>query len=235
MVRKRTKNPRLSDRDWEILDLILRYRIVTAEILHGLYFDDSEPNAVTKVTSRLVRHGFLARHRFLSQRSYFTLGKEACKILGASSKKTQSLGPQALATEFGMLAFCFQTKPYRKRLKVTDIHRHDDTLIARGLDSSHYYFDISEDGTKRFGLVRVEQGSTPSLIARRCDHELRKRLKIPSFKRLINNDQFVITVVTSTEQKKEEIHIHLRKRRWRVQLRISVVPELIQLNARNNA
>ena len=214
-----------------IFEHILRYRITVPEILHRLYFDDSEPNAVTKVTSRLCKHGFLARHDFLSQRSYYTLGTEACKILGVSRKKTDALGSQALTTEFGTLAFCFQATPERYRLRVSDLQKRDETLLGKGLNSSHYYFDVTEEA-QRLGMIRVEQGSTPSHIVRKCEHELNKRLAFPSFKNLIENDQFLIAIVTSTIQKHDQIHIQLRKKNWGIKFRIAVVPELIQLNAR---
>lgn len=62
MTRKRTRNPRLSDRDYELFEHIMRYHLTTREVLHRLFFSDSDENAVTKVTSRLVLHGYLSRY-----------------------------------------------------------------------------------------------------------------------------------------------------------------------------
>ena len=51
MPRRLKKQPtRLQDRDYELLEHVLRYRVTTREILHRLFFSDSEPNAATLAT-----------------------------------------------------------------------------------------------------------------------------------------------------------------------------------------
>ena len=42
MARKPTKRPRLADRDYEIFEHLLRYRITTREVLHQLFFGSSD-------------------------------------------------------------------------------------------------------------------------------------------------------------------------------------------------
>ncbi len=120
MAKRITKHPRLVDRDYDILDHLRRYRLTTREVLHRLFFADCEPNAVTKVTSRLVDHGFLNRYELYTGRSYYVIGPESAKLLGISLKKCKPLGTQALPREYGILLFCCMTPTPRERLLVSD-------------------------------------------------------------------------------------------------------------------
>ena len=74
----------------------MRYRITTREVLHKLLFSDSEINAVTKVTSRLTKHGYLNRHELYAPRNYFVLGTKSAAFLGISQKRTKALGAQVV-------------------------------------------------------------------------------------------------------------------------------------------
>ena len=106
MPRRPTKKPRLGDRDYEIFEHIMRYRLTVPEVLHKLFFSDSELNAVTKVTSRLVLHNYLNRYELYDPRVYFTIGPEAARFLGLSQKKTKGArlpGPGPGVRHLGLL------------------------------------------------------------------------------------------------------------------------------------
>jgi hypothetical protein len=78
------KQIRLGERDYDILEHILKYRMTTREVLHHLFFADSKPNAVSKVTSRLTLHEYLCRREDLATNFiYFTLGLKATRALWA--------------------------------------------------------------------------------------------------------------------------------------------------------
>jgi hypothetical protein len=55
--RQRINTTRLLDRDYEILEHLMTYRVTTREVLHRQFFADSELNAVSKVTTRLTEKG----------------------------------------------------------------------------------------------------------------------------------------------------------------------------------
>lgn len=233
MPRRPTKNPRLGDRDYEIFDHLMRYRMTVREAIHKLYFEDSEPNAVTKVTSRLVDHGFLNRHELYGPRSYFTVGPEGARILGLSPKKTKALGPQALAQEFGALAYCLLTSDDRERLLVREVQQQFPALLCGKLDSSHYYLDRDQERT-RLGYIRVDQGGTPDHVVRKCRADLEERQRIPAWREVIEGDRFLIAVATVHEGKADAIRESLRRHSWPIRFRIEVVPDLIQLIGRSS-
>lgn len=230
MPRKPAKHPRLVDRDYEIIQHLLRYRLTTREVLHRLFFSDSELNAVTKVTSRLDQHGFINKHELYPSRSYFTLGKEGARLVGLSPRKCKPLGGQALPTEFGTLMFCCGAAEQRERLLVSDILARNPDLVHRHIDSSHYYLD--HDGQSvRLGYIRVDLGGPPDHVARKCEKDIGRRYQIPAFRDLIDGDRFMISVITASEEKKGFIRQSLMPRGWRTRFRVEVVGELSQLIA----
>lgn len=227
------KKTKLGDRDYEILDHVRRYRLSTREILHKLFFDDSEINAVSKVTSRLERAGFLSSHDLDGAKKYYGLGSEACRLFGLSLKKTKPLGSQALPTELGMLHFCCASEVQRTRLLVGEISKSHPDWLAKGIDSSHYYYDQLPGSEQAvLGLIRVDQGGPPDHIARKCAADIEKRLKVPAFTGLIERGHFVIAVVTGHDSKAELIKDTLARRSWTIRFRIEVCPDLATLISR---
>ena len=233
MRRKPTKNPRLVDRDYEILDHLARYRMTTRDVLHRLFFDDSEVNAVTKVTSRLTEHGFLNKYEWAPNRNYFVIGQESARIIGVSPKKCKPLGPQALPKEFATLMFCCLSDVARERLKVSDLQKQFPDLLARKIDNSHYYLDRTEDGAVRLAFIRVDQGGTADHIARRCEKDINDRSNMASFRELVQTDRFMITVITASDNKAGIIRETIKRRRWPVRFRVAVVKDLALLITRS--
>lgn len=231
MPRPPAKNPRLNDRDYEIFQHIMRYRLSTREALHKLFFSDSEPNAVTKVTSRLTEHGFLNRFELYPPRTYFVLGPQAVRIMGVAPKKTKELGPQALIREYATLGFCCLGPQTRVRLTVREIQARNPYLLHKNLDSSHYYLD--HDGeTPRLGYIRVDYGGPPEHIIRKCRQDVEIRYPNQAFTSLMDEGRFLIAIVTGREEKVAAIHECLKRFEWKVRFRIEVLPDLVELIAR---
>ena len=231
MPRKPTRRPRLNERDFEIFDHLRRYRITTSEILHGLFFSDSQPNAVTKVTTRLVKHGYLNSFELYAPRKYFTIGPKAAHLMGISLNHTKKPGPQALIQDYGTLEFCFRGDDPRERLLVREIHERDPALLARRLTSNRYYLDHHTD-TVRLGFIRVDFAGELSHLMRKCRQDVDRRYEHQSFRELIDNGCFLIALVTAREERKDDIHAALRRYEWPIHFRIEVVPNLVHLLAR---
>ena len=220
--------PRLGDRDYEIFEHIMRYRLTTREVLHRLFFLDSAPNAVTKVTSRLVEHEYLNRFELDSRRSYFVLGPAAAKVLGISVKKTKQPGALALARDYAILAYCFDGETVRERMTVREVNERYPSLMRAKLDSSHYYLD--NDGTvTRLAYMNTDLGGSPEHLLSRCREALDARMPLPAFKTIIDQDRFLIALITCSDEKKAAIEDALKRHTWPVRFRIGVVPDLVQL------
>jgi hypothetical protein len=231
MTRKRTRNPRLSDRDYEVFQHIMRYRMTTREVLHRLFFSDSDENAVTKVTFRLVLHGYFKRYELYHPRTYFVLGPQAASILGLSRKKTEEFGLQKLIEEYGTLAFCCLAPEPRVRLSVRETRERHPQLLQGGVESSRYYLD-NDGQTTRLGFIRVDFGDPPDHIARKCREDPESRCRHAAFKELIDSDRFLIALVTAREEKAAAIHECLKRHTWPNRFRIEVVPDLVHLLTR---
>ena len=229
MARPSRSNPRLQDRDYEILEHVMRYRLTTPEVLHRLFFDGLDRNAVTKVTSRLCDDEFLLSHALYGSNTYFTLGRRGAKVTGLGSKKVGPLGPQACYREFGTLAFCCLSLQQRERLRVRDINEKFPQAFASRLDSSHYYID--HDGTvARLGFIWVEAGGPVDHIIRTVQQDIiDRRRAVPFLKEYIEGQRFVVAIVTCTQEKKEAITLALKQVSTPVLFRVEYFSELIHL------
>lgn len=229
MSKNRSARPRLGDRDFEIFEHVMRYRMTTREALHRLFFADSELNAVTKVTSRLTDHGFLNRYELYPGRSYYTLGPKSASFLGIPIKKTRDLGPLAKAREFGVLSFCCLSNQLRERLTVQELaQRHPDLLLG-GLDNSHYYLDRQEEVT-RLAYLRIDLGGSIDHVLRKCREDIAARQGIAAFDHLLSLDRFLIAIVTGREEKAERLRTAAQAfSHWPVRFRIEAVADLVEL------
>jgi hypothetical protein len=229
MSKKRSRRPRLVDRDYEIFEHVMRYRLTTREVLQRLFFADSELNAVTKVTSRLVKDGFLNRYDLYPSRAYFTLGRKSASFLGVAYKKTRELGPLSKAREFGVLSYCCMTERLRERLTVHELSQKHPELLQGGLDNSHYYLDNDGEVT-RLAYIRVDLGGSVDHILRNCRDDIAERLRFDAFEHLMNNGRFAIAIVTARAEKVEKIREATNERQdWPVAFRVEAVPELVEL------
>ncbi len=233
-MNEKPKRIRLGERDYDIFEHLLKYRMTTREVLHKLFFDDSDPNAVTKVTSRLVRHGYLNRHTLYEPRTYFTLGIQTVSLFGISPKKTRALGTQSLPQQLGILNYCCLSETPRERLRIADVQRQYPTIIAKKVDSSSYYIDY--DGkTTRLALMRVDLGGPPAHVLRKCRSDIAVRQNHPPLRELIETHRFLIAIITAHEEKKTMIEHALRRHTWPIQFRVEVVADLAHLLTRPGA
>ncbi len=224
----RRKQARLVDRDYDILEHVQRYRLTTRQVLHTLFFDDSEPNAVTKVTSRLVNGKFLNRYDLHSGKSYFVCGSAAAKIFGLSPKKCAPLGPQALFEQYAILQFCIFGKTRRERLLVREVADNLPSLQGKGLRAGSFYLDRQNDVT-RLAAMRVDHGAPSAHIVRKCRAELERLIGLPTIADLVQRRQFMFAIITSTDQKVSDIQQSLRRHTWPIPFRVEAAPDLAAL------
>ena len=227
---KRKKHPRLADRDYEILDHISRYHMTTREVLHELFFNESELNAVTKVTSRLVEYQFLNGYDFHSGKKYFVFGPAGAKLFGISPKKCAQLGPQALVEKYGILQFCCATDVPREKLLVHELTEHLQTLKGKHLGAGTFYLD-QQGPQLRLAQMRVDHGGPAAHVVRKCRSDLETRLALPQIAELVAHKQFMLAIITSSEQKVRDIQEALQRHTWPIFFRLEAVSDLAPLIA----
>ena len=223
----------LSERDREILEHVCRYRLTTRTALQRLYFSESHVNAVSKVTTRLCRHGFLGRYPLYARNYYFVLGSRAVKLLGLPRSRTESLGTQALPREYATLLYCSQSALTKERLTSDEFSVHFSGYQLDGIENSHYV--VEQDGAeRRLSFLRVDYHGAADHVARKCKSDADIRLRSPKFSELIQSGRFMIVVATGGQEKSLAIRQALSKTTWPMGFRIhiAVIPELIHLLGR---
>lgn len=208
----------------------MRYRVTTREILHRSFFNDSDPNAATKVTSRLVDGGFLARYPLVGTSSYFTLGIKGTKVFGIPARHAKPLGVQSLYIQMGILGYCFGSTGKRKRLRVAEIQKQHPGLLQKGLESSQYVIDSSTQ-PGRLSFVRVDGGGSTDHVIRKLRSDVEARQGNSLCQALMQMDRFFIACVTYTEAKGEEIAKRIAPDEWPCPVVVEVIPTLLELQA----
>src|SRR5205823_5063055 len=136
---------------------------------------------------------------------YFTLGKRGAKIVGLARSKIGPLGPQALYREYGTLAYCCLGEIQRERMRMSEIMRHHPEYILGRLDASHYYLDMHES-TVRLGYIWTEGGGDTTHIVQTVKKDIiEARRDIPALRQMIDDQKFVVAIITLNEDKKEAI------------------------------
>lgn len=222
---KRRRDARLVDRDYDILDHVARYHLTTRDVLHLLYFDDSELNAVTKVTSRLCEFGFLCSHRLYANKNYFVLGPAGARLLGISPKKSKPIGVQALPEKYAILQYCCLSPHDREKLQVRELAAYLGTLQGKGLKAANYYVD--QDGTTaRLAQMRVDLGGTAAHVVRKCRDDLERLVMLPAIDSLVRKNEFMLAILTTSAQKEKDIQDALLRHSWPIVFRVEAVADL---------
>ena len=224
----RAARGKLVDRDYEILEHLLRYRICTRESLRGQFFDDSELNAVSKVASRLEAGGFLTSHDLDPPSKYWTLGPEGCSLFGLSVKKTKPLGPQALLDDLGALLFCLAGKTPRKRLTLGEVSKRLPGTPLTELRQTRFYEELhGDDPRDRLGFVWSDGGRPPDSVVRKCAEVVRKKMDTPALRALAERKLLVMAIVTANKIRAEHLQEAIRRRAdWPVEFRVAARPGL---------
>lgn len=223
------------ERDAEILEHVRRYHLTTAEVLHHLFFPNVTRNAVTKVTTRLVREGRLQRAGYpgpnLERRTYFVLTPRQAAKLGEDRCIGKPFQHQGLVNALGVLLFC--TKHGFPSFTRREFDEKFPDLVIPGVRAGNFYLDEDRTGEQpvgRLGFILVDYGSSLRAIERKVTKIITRCYSLPGFTRVVEEDRFVLAVVAPTATKAEAIAARIRDLRiHRVRFRVEVVPDLAPL------
>lgn len=224
----------LGARDRLILDTVVRYRMVTNEAIHQWFFFHATPNAVVKVTSRLVRSRWLAAHPLYQRRQYFTPGDRLVRQRGLPKSRMQPLGPQTLAAHYAVLRYCGASTGVAEapanELAVADEIRESLPWLPVSFHSRHHVIDRDSPGI-RWRLIRTDMGGRADHVVRKIARDIERLHQQPEFVSMINAGRFQQVLLTPSTVKKQLLQRSLAERPWPSGLRfqIGVIPELFQL------
>jgi hypothetical protein len=220
---------KITGRDYEILQHLLRYKIATREMFHRALFSKVSPNAVTKVVTRLTAQGWLKRHPFLVASCYFTLTDQAAKLFGIPEAAIeQALPPQQLVAEYAAAAYCCLGEKPRELLTAEEIQQDYPQLLFDKLDSNCYYRD-SGFRPELVGQIAVDDSSAPPAFLESCRKDVAARAKRDAVRRWIHGGSYRLTILTATAEKASVLRSGLKKLQWPAGLRteVVVIPNLI--------
>ena len=174
---------RLNERDLQVLLHVFAFMVSWHPSLRRLFFPDAKLNAVTKVTSRLCRLGYLTRHTLYASQNYFTLGPSALSLFGASRRRVEPKGPQGLIYAFGTLCYLTLCDPIRVRFSQKQLSERLDLPPRHRLLNHPFYEHVDQQGLNRLAVVHVDCGGSPSYYAAKLSADLYRRTDEPVFSR----------------------------------------------------
>lgn len=219
---------RLSGRDREILEHVVRYRLTTKETLHRLFFNDNEPNAAIKVANRLCDEGWLRKLPLLYPRQYLVAGARTVQSFGVPTARSLPLGPQALPTEYAVLHYATSDEKV-ERLKRHEVSARFDWYRAEWAAAAHCV-RVTETATV-LELVRVDLGGPADHVARKCVADFETRNHSPEFQHAVNKTLFRLVLITATADKAAATQLSLHGHLWPdgLSFHLAVIPELLPL------
>jgi len=220
---------KLTGRDYEILQHLLRYRIATREMFQRTLFAKVSPNAVTKVVTRLVANGWLNRYPFLAASCYFTLSDRSALLFGRPEVAIErAISPQQMVIEYAVAAYCCLGEKPRQLLTAEEIEQDYPQILFDQLDSNCYYLDAGYR-PELLGQIVVDNGAVPSELLEICRTDIAARAKRAAVRKRIESGGYRLTILTSVAEKAAALRSGLKKLQWPDGLRteVIVVPRLI--------
>lgn len=214
-------------RDEEILRLTDRFRLGTNLAYRQVLFAEQSLNAVTKVTARLCRQGWLRRYPLIPPEDYFTLGPAAVRDLGYTNRRSEPLGSQALPIDYAVLLY--GTHGQRTRLMKTEL---SDSFSWLPDELTHAPYCRSSSGLLE--LIRVDLGGSPQHVAKKAAADCSARWEFDEFRKLVDQQRFQMVILTTTSSKARLIRQAIEAASWNasVRLHLAIVPRLTLLQLR---
>ncbi len=224
---------RLSPRDREIVEHVVRDRISTNEAIQQRYFDSTHATNVTRTTARLCESGWLAAFPLIYPTKYFVPGKRAVSAYGLSADRCYPLGPQSLPAEYGLLEYTTSARGKVTRVYADEVQSLVPWYRPEWMVASHCKRLDGERETLE--LVRVDLGGPPDHIARKCRRDITQRRLAPEFAALVTDGSFSLVLITGSTAKAAAIQAALDHHLWPegMTFRIAVFVSLITLLPRS--
>jgi hypothetical protein len=220
---------KLTGRDYEIFQHLLRYKVATREMFHRALFAKVSPNAVTKVVTRLVANDWLTRHPFLAASCYFTLTEKAARLFGIPQAAIeQPLPAPQMVVRYAIASYCCLGEKPRQLLTAEEIEQSYPEFLFDQLDSDRYYLD-SGHRPELLGQIAVDVGAAPPMLLESCQKDLAARAKRAAVRKRIQAGRYRLTILAPVSEKASLFRSGLKRLSWPEGLRteVVVIPNLL--------
>lgn len=218
----------LTERDHDILEFVVRYRIGTSELLRKACFEPhTTTENVTRVLQRLQRRELVHRVVAPNGFSYCTATRRTLELLGAEPRTPRPLTEQTLPVLLAVATYCVA-----KGIRRLTSHEFSDLypeLWRPGMRSSSYVL-VEIDEKLRLELLIVDRGGAAHRINSRVRRVIAQRRGLPKFQALMKTGRFRIAVLTGTPEQAEKINRRVHRRPFGpIEVTTFVIPELAEL------
>lgn len=221
-------------RDRMILDDVVRFRLITTDWVHGRYLPDVRLNAVTKITRRLTREGWLTAHRLFQRRHYFTAGERLVRQQGIPPARIRPLGPQALVTHYAALRYCATRTAGVPELQIATVEevRNSFPWMPQSFLARPQVI-VGQGADCAWRLLRIDMGARSDHVARKVQRDINRLMREASFQSLLADGRFTQVILSPSAAKKRLVEQSLSERSWPrgIKFQIGFIPELFQLLA----
>ena len=201
MVKRRI---RVGDADRAVLGHVAKHGMTTKAVLPlDPLVDIPTVDAAKKRLQRLRTAGFLDSAILYENRYYFHLTKKGARFTGETVRDQMHLSDDAKVRAYAGLIFCTDPQTKCQKQSAAEFKQRFAMLWKPGMRLD-YYLNISDPQKVRLGYYRVDYSpgsrrwrefiaTTKTFIKKRSDN--------PTFREMIFNGQFEITIITALQDK----------------------------------
>ncbi|MBX3412409.1 MAG: hypothetical protein KF708_06960 [Pirellulales bacterium] len=218
------KPPELTDRDWQILLHVYRYRVSNIRIIWQRFCPEGTHGAARNIVRRMVTEGWIRKWPLDQKRHFLTLNSRGALVCKAKNWSAARFSEQSLPALFGVLHYCLRTG--HKRLTPSELHEMDPGFATQAGWAHAYYVHTAQQGLC-LSCCLIDRRNSPQRLVTRGRGLIVDCYKIPAFRAFIDAGRFTVTILTAYQSMVEPILAEVRRRhRGPVMFRVEVVPEI---------
>ncbi len=221
----------LSSRDLALLDVACRHRLLTVDAAAQRFFQGGSLEAARSVLRRLERMGLFVRHRFFARETYYQPTESAFALFGDPESKARPIGTQALPRLLGVLYFTSASPLPAVRLRPGELLQLCPGLPAPhpALTGIHDYVRLGDGGGAELTRLLVDLGGDQRAFAFKLRRAMSMMLSEEPFRRLRAAQRLSVTLVFSSELKRDAVRRLLERAALPLVLRFAVVEPLFEV------
>jgi hypothetical protein len=206
--------PQPTKRDREIMAHVALLGLTTFDVLMSLFFRDGSRAALKSTLRRLCgphsTFSFLQSRPLSGKHVYYQLTHRAVQFLGCPSDLALPLGPQARYRRFAVLTFLYGGGRSDRMLFPPDQLAADFALKAHRFGHTDFYIE-GDDARPKLGVLIVDHGAQAGRVVAKTMRRLARFLRNHWFDQYILDQNFIITILTPFEGKRQSIAPLLRR------------------------
>ncbi len=191
--------PELTDAGRSLVDSTYRFGLLVPPLLAAATGESFD--SIRKRAEALVRKDVLLRRRAPADKrsSYFTLSASACYRLGMKVAPPGGYPVRGLVRRLAVAIFCLRRRV--SKLSAEEFQRHFPDLYVPGSNCADYFLDRVGASAIHLGWILIDNDRDIRRLRTVAGEEVRKRFRVTEFRRCILRGEFLLAVLSLTDQK----------------------------------